>query len=123
MSPNAGGGGGGCGISANEYSCAHGAKINFGDLTPYLTYAQVTVPCLWKTQLKARKHVPETPQSSSIAFHCQCHARDVGTSVQRTLHNLVQAIYGENRTCILLSKLYTHGLQSLFWNFITIYGC
>ncbi len=26
---------GGCGLSANEYSCAHGAQINFGDLTPY----------------------------------------------------------------------------------------
>jgi hypothetical protein len=25
--------GGGCGISANEYSCAHGAQINFRDLT------------------------------------------------------------------------------------------
>jgi hypothetical protein len=25
--------------SANEYRCAHGAQINFGDLTPYLTYA------------------------------------------------------------------------------------
>jgi hypothetical protein len=25
-------------VSANEYSCAHGAQINFGDLTPYLTY-------------------------------------------------------------------------------------
>ncbi len=37
MSPNAGmWGGGGCGFSANEYSCAHGAQINFGDLTPYL---------------------------------------------------------------------------------------
>jgi hypothetical protein len=23
------GGGGGCGVSANEYSCAHGAQINF----------------------------------------------------------------------------------------------
>ncbi len=31
MSPNAGGGG--CGVSANEYSCAHGAQIHFGDLT------------------------------------------------------------------------------------------
>jgi hypothetical protein len=38
MCPNAGGGGGVAGISANEYSCAHGAQINFGDLTPYLTY-------------------------------------------------------------------------------------
>jgi hypothetical protein len=25
-------------VSANEYSCAHEAQINFGDLTPYLTY-------------------------------------------------------------------------------------
>jgi hypothetical protein len=33
MSPNAGGGGGRR-VSA-EYSCAHGAQINFGDLTPY----------------------------------------------------------------------------------------
>ncbi len=41
MSPNAGGGGG-CGVSANDYSCAHGAQINFGDLTPYLTYVLYT---------------------------------------------------------------------------------
>jgi hypothetical protein len=35
--PKCGGrGGGGCGVSANEYSCAHGAQINFQ--TPYLTY-------------------------------------------------------------------------------------
>jgi hypothetical protein len=33
------GGEGGCGVSANEYSFTHGAQINFGDLTPYLTYA------------------------------------------------------------------------------------
>jgi hypothetical protein len=38
MSPNTGGGGGGCGVSANEYSCAHGAQINFGDLNTYLTH-------------------------------------------------------------------------------------
>jgi hypothetical protein len=25
-------------VSAIEYSCAHGAQINFGDLIPYLTY-------------------------------------------------------------------------------------
>jgi hypothetical protein len=30
------GGGGVCKVSAKEYSCAHGAQINFGDLTPYL---------------------------------------------------------------------------------------
>ncbi len=33
-----GGVAGGGGVSANEYSCAHGAQINFGDLTPYLAY-------------------------------------------------------------------------------------
>jgi hypothetical protein len=30
------GGGGDFGVSANEYSCAHGAQMNFEDLTPYL---------------------------------------------------------------------------------------
>jgi hypothetical protein len=42
MSPNAGGREGvvaAYGVLANEYKCAHGAQINFGDLTPYLTYA------------------------------------------------------------------------------------
>jgi hypothetical protein len=42
MNPHAGGGGG-CGVSDNEYSCAHGAPINFGDLTSYLTTV-VSVP-------------------------------------------------------------------------------
>jgi hypothetical protein len=32
------GGGGGYGVSANEYGCSHGAQVNFGDLTPYLAY-------------------------------------------------------------------------------------
>ncbi len=41
MSPNAGVGGGGIAVSqlsANEYSCTQEPKINFEDLTPYLTY-------------------------------------------------------------------------------------
>ncbi len=33
-------GGGGCGISDNEFSCAHGTRINFRDQTPYLAYTQ-----------------------------------------------------------------------------------
>jgi hypothetical protein len=36
MSPNGGEGGRLRGLSANEYSCAHGAQVNFGNLTPYL---------------------------------------------------------------------------------------
>ncbi len=47
------GGGGGCGcvvsaigLSQCEYSCAHGAQLNFGDLTPYLTYDPNHLLCL-----------------------------------------------------------------------------
>jgi hypothetical protein len=32
-------GGGGCGVSANEYSCTQEPQMSFGDLAPYLTYA------------------------------------------------------------------------------------
>jgi hypothetical protein len=37
---------GGCGVSANDNSCAHHvtwspAQINFGDLSPYLTYVNI----------------------------------------------------------------------------------
>jgi hypothetical protein len=32
------GGRGSCGVSVNDYSFTHGAQINFGDLSPYLTY-------------------------------------------------------------------------------------
>jgi hypothetical protein len=38
MSPNAGRGWD-CGVSANEYSCAHRIQINFGDLNRYLSYS------------------------------------------------------------------------------------
>jgi hypothetical protein len=38
--PKYGGGGGDCVVSAHEYSCAHGAQIYFGDLTPYLNCVQ-----------------------------------------------------------------------------------
>ncbi len=38
--PKCGGEGGSCGVMT-EYSCTHaGAQINFGDLTPYLTYGR-----------------------------------------------------------------------------------
>jgi hypothetical protein len=40
MNPNAGGGGRGevAGVSANEYSSAHGAQINYGDLAGNLNH-------------------------------------------------------------------------------------
>jgi hypothetical protein len=34
-------GGGGCEVSANDCSWAHGAQVNFGDLTPYLPIASM----------------------------------------------------------------------------------
>ncbi len=36
--PNCGGGGGGAGSQPMSTNCAHGAQINFEDLTPYWTY-------------------------------------------------------------------------------------
>jgi hypothetical protein len=36
--PKCGVEGGVAGVLAKEYGCPHGAQINFGDLTPYLTY-------------------------------------------------------------------------------------
>jgi hypothetical protein len=52
MSPNAGEEG--CGVSANEYSCTHGAQINYGDLTPYLTYASSIQPSFTDTKRRMR---------------------------------------------------------------------
>ena len=41
-------GGGGYGVSANEYSCAQGAQINSGDLTPYFNYGYDVHVCEYK---------------------------------------------------------------------------
>ncbi len=65
--------GGSCGVSANEYSCAHGAQINFGDLTTYLTYA-----C---HEQKRKPRSPEYPigtisnfdEITKIFYFCQCY--------------------------------------------------
>jgi hypothetical protein len=43
---------GSCGASVNEYSFAHGAQINFGDLTPYLTYGLIIITHLSGVGLK-----------------------------------------------------------------------
>ncbi len=54
MSPNAGEEGGALqGLShASEYSSAHGAQINFGDLTLYLTYEYSTATFRNKSKLR-----------------------------------------------------------------------
>jgi hypothetical protein len=53
-----GGGGGGCGGTANEYSCAHGAQINFGDPTTYLTYSMMVSIHGTDMNLKISSHSP-----------------------------------------------------------------
>ncbi len=61
MSLNARGWGAG-GVSAKEYSGAHGAQINFGNLTLFLSYG-------FKTDLrKCPSSVLITPFSSQIVF-------------------------------------------------------
>ncbi len=69
MRPNAGGGGS-CGVSANEYSCTlyTGAQINFGDLSPYLTYGveDWEKSGLGNTLLHRSIHQFITPNSSYI---------------------------------------------------------
>ncbi len=47
------------GVSANEYSCTHWAQINFGDLTPYLTYDFLGTP----------RHYLATPHISNNSLH------------------------------------------------------
>ncbi len=59
----------GCGVSANEYSCAHGAQINVGDLTPYLTYAktQILWPCcLVRSVAPSRREASQTLSSAGL---------------------------------------------------------
>jgi hypothetical protein len=35
----------------SRYSCTHGAQINFGDLTPYLTYGLTNGPIIFRIQI------------------------------------------------------------------------
>ncbi len=68
------GGGRGGGGSANKYSCAHGAQLNFGDLTPYLTYGihntvlqdSTLLPMCSTSQIYTHE-VQETPKSWTFA--------------------------------------------------------
>jgi hypothetical protein len=56
-------GGGGCGVSANEYSCAHGAQMKFRDLAPYFTYV-VDTPTL----SFARLRIYERSETKSVKY-------------------------------------------------------
>ncbi len=97
MSPNAGGGGWVARVSANEYSCAHGGQIYFGDLTPYLTHdCQVHEQCCQKGHYYTP--VPFTP-SPPTSFHqvIQTHIRIICAGIFK------QSMGARNRVGIELS--------------------
>ncbi len=58
---------GDCGVSANEYNCAHsqGAQINFGDLTPYLTYGHREPN---GTRLRLKDYETATPHQPPASY-------------------------------------------------------
>ncbi len=103
--------GGSCGVSANEYSCTHGAQINFGDLTPYLTYAEpyrrANSPLLrlwfypsgksW-TNKQYRRH--QGKMSSSKKLPCKGTMRQVSICLRPPPLLLY--------TCILYTVLFIH---------------
>jgi hypothetical protein len=69
MSPNGGGGGGGGGgVTANESSCAHGALINFGGLTPYLTYGTHPKETTYRMKGATNRHIVASYSSSRDFF-------------------------------------------------------
>jgi hypothetical protein len=67
-----------CGVSYNDYSCAHGVQINFGDLTQYLTYALVvwgpSVYCIRRGFVSSlyRKPLWLCVPSEQILLCCVC---------------------------------------------------
>ncbi len=77
----------GCGVSANEHSCVHGAQINFGDLTPYLTYdcsvsclcflasSKILVKCKLLYLLKAEKDMRDFYLKLYNCYQCRIFAR------------------------------------------------
>jgi hypothetical protein len=67
------GGGGGCGVSANGYSCTYtGAQINFGDLTPYLTYGG------YQLKLTNLPIVKLSKSNCSLFFYLCCPVLSLG---------------------------------------------
>ncbi len=83
VSPNAGGGGNG-GVSANEYSCTHGAQINFGDLTPYwMLLVNTRKSTSLITQIRLIRRVFDTGDPSSffcafsLVFRCSLYRTSV----------------------------------------------
>ncbi len=59
-----------CGVSAYKYSWRHGAQINFGDLTSYLTY-DVYYPAL------NQYHVGNSAAIKNVNDTLKVHKREI----------------------------------------------
>jgi hypothetical protein len=82
---------GGCGVSAHEYSCAHGAQINFGNLTPYSTY------------------VPRTCRDRSHLF-CEI-IYDIARSTLRYQKNTYTILHGNKENTSRKIKMYVYYIK------------
>ncbi len=102
MSPN--GGRGGCAVSVNGYSCAHGAQINFGVQAPCLTY----VSSLFSGE---ERGLPFAPQSEYYLPPCLSVYRE---GRDRWLFIQVYGFAPLNQYRIVLS---TSTVQSFFTKF------
>ena len=85
---------GACGVSANEYIFAHGAQINFGDLTPYFTYAGDYSSFLppWVLAVRFRNEFSLSYTSESSRFRATpiTSLCTVGERSREDLHGLVE---------------------------------
>jgi hypothetical protein len=53
-------------LAKNEYCCAHGTQINFGDLTPYLTYGSSSRSVLMSRDWLAGRWAPARCQLGTL---------------------------------------------------------
>jgi hypothetical protein len=81
----------GCGVSANEYSCPHGAKITIGDLTPYLTYMYLAVSFL------AGGEDSVQPDSSQPEPHSSESRRELRRKEKQFFHVHVHWLFSKYR--------------------------
>jgi hypothetical protein len=81
-------GGGGCfGVSAYEYSCAYGAHINFGDLTPYLIYTVSTWQPWHLSSNNKQQNLTETNENKTNNTQPTANNRQPTTDSQQPTAN------------------------------------
>ncbi len=77
--------GGSFGLSANEYSCAHGAQINFGDLTSYLWLKETQIIIFWLSADRSWQRGWEGGVLIRVYVLYMCESIGIVYSVYRTI--------------------------------------